>query len=194
MGGLIFGHWVPTAQKAERAIMPISPIGQNSLKRRRKSTKFTKGFTLVEILAVLLIIGMMTGAVVMNLPAPKKPLDTQARLLAARISTAAQAGLVSGHTVGIVLHENGYDIVIYANDNWNVIETFDYGLESSPALELTLNAAKVDLKQAEKIGIPVIRYDTTGLGTPFTLELTHKSARFIITGKVDGSISAEPKS
>ena len=170
--------------------MPISPTGKT---KPGCGHNTQLGFTLVEILAVLLIIGLMAGAVVMNMPPKQDPLHKQGELLATRIQIAAQSGLVEGQSIGIIFHEQSYDIVRYFNETWNVTQEFEYGVDNSkPVISLTLNAAKIDLEQAEKTGIPTIRYDTTGLGTSFELQLEDGLSRFIINGRVDGSINAEP--
>ncbi len=151
------------------------------------------GFTLVEVLAVLFIIGMMAGAVVMNMPKAQNPLHKQGELLATRIGLAAQGGLISQQSIGVVLRGDGYEIVRYNNYIWETVETFTFDLESKPYIELTQNAAKINLEAAEKSGVPVIRYDTTGLGTPFALKLQSGASAYMISGGSDGKITVEPQ-
>jgi len=166
-------------------MMPISQAGR--LKRRQS------GFTLVEVLAVLFIIGMMAGAVVMNMPKAQDPLHKQGELLATRIGLAAQGGLVTQQSVGIMITQDGYQIVRFNNDLWEIVENFSFGLDSKPFVELTQNATKINLEAAEKSGVPVIRFDTTGLGTPFELKLRSGASAFLISGSVDGKIVVEPQ-
>lgn len=167
-------------------MMPTSPTGKNK-------PSSLSGFTLVEILAVLFIISMMAGAVVMNLPPKPDPLHVQGKLLASRIQMTAQTGLIEHRAMGIRFSEHGYSVVKYNLDVWEIVEEFEYNTEGKPALELTQSKAKIDLDAAGKSEIPVIRYDTTGLGTPFELRLQNGTSRFVITGAIDGSITAEPE-
>ncbi len=166
-------------------MMPTSPAGKT---RKNQSS----GFTLVEVLAVLFIIGMMAAAVIVNMPKTEDPLRKQGELLATRISLAAQSGLVAQQSVGIILQEDGYEIVRYNNGLWETAAVFSFGLDSKPLLELRQNAGKVNLETAEKSGVPAIRYDSTGLGTPFELKLQNANSRYLITGNVDGTIIVGP--
>ncbi len=165
--------------------MPISQAGR--IKARQS------GFTLVEVLAVLFIIGMMAGAVVMNMPKAKDPLQAEGELFAARMGLAAQSALVGQQSIGVILQEDGYEIVRYNDDIWETVDVFSFALDSKPFLELTQNAAKINLEAAEKSGVPVIRFDTTGLGTPFELKLQSGTSTYLVSGSGDGKINAEPQ-
>ena len=165
-------------------MMPTSPAG--------KTREAQSGFTLVEVLAVLFIIGMMAAPVIMNMPKTQDPLHKQGELLATRISLAAQSGLVAQQSVGIILQEDGYEIVRYNNEIWETAAIFSFGLDSKPFLELRQNATKINLETAEKSGVPAIRYDSTGLGTPFELKLQNANSRYLIIGNVDGTITVRP--
>ncbi len=169
-------------------MMPTSPTGKNNTRQIGQA-----GFTLVEILAVLFIIAMMAGAVVINIPAKQDPLYTQGKLLASRIEMAAQTGMIEHQPMGISFTKNGYSVVRYSFDIWETVAEFEFGAEGRPELELSQSSAKIDLKAAEKSELPVIRYDTTGLGTPFELRLQNGASRFVITGAIDGTITAEPE-
>jgi len=169
-------------------MMPTSPAGKNNTRQNHQA-----GFTLVEVLAVLFIISMMVGAVVMSLPAKQDPLHVQGKLLADRIQMTAQSGLMENQPVGVSFTEHGYSVVKYNFDIWEIVEEFEFDAENEPVLVLTQNTAKIDLEAAAKSETPVIRYDTTGLGTPFVLHLQSGASRFVITGAIDGSITAEPE-
>ncbi len=169
-------------------MMPTSLTGNNNTRHNNQA-----GFTLVEILAVMFIIAVMAGAVVVNLPAKPDPLHEQGKLLASRIQMTAQIGLIERQSMGIGFTKNGYSTMKYNGEIWENIEEFEFEQEGEPDLELTQSTAKIDLEAAEKAGIPVIRYDTTGLGTPFILHLRNGTSRFVITGAIDGTITTEAK-
>lgn len=166
-------------------MMPTSPIGRNKAAQ--------SGFTLVEVLAVLLIFGLMAGAVIMNLPSRPDPLHQRGRLMATHIQLAAQTAMIDHQSIGIRFIEDGYEIVKYYDENWDVINKFEFGLEGKPYLELTQNAAQIDLELAEKSGVPSIRFDTTGLGTPFELSMENGASHITLTGSIDGMVTTEIK-
>lgn len=163
--------------------MQILAIGEN-----KKTSVFQQGFTLVEVLVTMVIFGLMTGAVIMNLPPKEDPLETQVRQLTTRLQMLAQTSLIARQQTGVMLTKEGYELVRYQNGSWQTIEQFDFDLTNAPALEFIQNARKVNLKTAVKSGIPIIRYDTTGLATPFELNLQGAQNTIRIIGSIDGSV------
>ncbi len=154
----------------------------------------TAGFTLVEILAVLMIIGLMTGVVVVSLPPPPDPLIKQGQELKSDIAGAAEAAVIRQKPYGVILHKNSVDIVRYQNGLWQTVRPISMETVGHPTLHLLQNGLAVDLEKAEKLGIPLIRFDATGLATPFELRLESGAKRYILRGSVDGSLSSEVKS
>ena len=165
--------------------MPISPTGNRKIKQA--------GFTLVEVLAVLLIFGLMAGAVIINMPARPNPLYKQGELLATHIELTAQTGIIRQQVVGIRFTDDSYEIVSYLDGEWKVEKEINYDPNLKPHIELVENSAKIDLELAEKSGIPSIRYDTTGLGTPFELKLENGASQILLIGTIDGHVTIEIK-
>ena len=164
--------------------MQILPLGIDNSPKKLKQA----GFTLVEVLMSLLIIGLMTGLVVLNMPETEDPIDEQARLLAYRLETAAQTSMISNQTIGIQFTKDGYEAVRFVGDEWETIEKFEFDMETAPVVELVQNGAKIDLEKARKSKIPVIRFDATGMATPFELKVDIYGDELKITGSSDGAI------
>ncbi len=162
--------------------MPILPAGK--IKTRSQQA----GFTLVEILVVLLIVGLMAGAVVMNMPAREDPWHQQGRLMAGRMELAAQTSMIDQKPMGISFTDDGYEIVRYSREIWELVAEYSYDLTPRPVVELEQNGAKIDIKAAEEAGIPVIRYDSTGLATPFELSIDTGTRKLQFSGKVNGDV------
>lgn len=164
--------------------MPILPAGTAKHTSRLKQA----GFTLVEVLMSMLIIGLMTGIVVLNLPEGDDPWETEARRLASKFEIASQSAMISNQSIGIRLNKDRYDIVRFVGGDWVIIESHEFTGEIPLSIELEQNGAKIDLKAAAKTEVPVIRYDATGLATPFELTIDGYGRTMQFIGGPDGSV------
>lgn len=74
-----------------------------------------RGFTLLEILVVVVIIGILTALLLPNLNAGGRwrELQREASTLAARIRVAQDEAMLSGREIGIVFADNGYRFVAW---------------------------------------------------------------------------------
>ena len=81
--------------------MPISPAGNSA---RRGSA----GFTLIELMVVIMIIGLATAMVVWALPDPRGRLLDEATRFAARTRAAQQAAIVDARPVSVWVSAGGY--------------------------------------------------------------------------------------
>ena len=156
--------------------------------------KNVRGFTLVEVLAVLLIIGLMAGVVVLSMPTPASPLVKQGHKIERHMARLSQSALMDGKPYGISIHKNEIEIVRYEQGGWKSIDKAEFGAGANTYVRLFQNGAKIDLDKAEKLAVPIIRYDTSGLATPFEMWLEASGERLIIRGEIDGLIMSEIKS
>lgn len=69
------------------------------------------GFTLIEMLVVLAIIGIVAGLTVMGLARPSDNAEREAHLLARRIGIAADRALVTDRAAVMRWDSRGYEIV-----------------------------------------------------------------------------------
>lgn len=79
------------------------------------SPKFQSGFTLIEIMVVIVIIGIMTGMVALNVSTndPSKQLFKEAKRFVATVSHAVNEASFQQQELGIVSTEDGYQFVRY---------------------------------------------------------------------------------
>ncbi|WP_242667250.1 type II secretion system minor pseudopilin GspH [Parendozoicomonas haliclonae] len=83
-----------------------------------------QGFTLLEILLVLLLIGL-AGSYVVGSVLPKdsrRQTETQAEQFAAVAALARSEALVSGRDYGIRLTQYGYSFVFYRSGEWQDVD------------------------------------------------------------------------
>jgi len=83
----------------------------------RRITK-DSGFTLVEILCVLVVIGLMSSVVILSMPTPKSNLEKQAILLSGQLNALAQDGLISGTVNAAGFSKEGYALYSFENSEW----------------------------------------------------------------------------
>ena len=94
-----------------RARILMSEIGCNN-------KKFQKGFTLIEILAVLIIIGISTTLITLNF-STLKPIDSQDNSFEKTVNFLTEESIVTGNIIGWYLNSNK-QFAEYINDNKNI--------------------------------------------------------------------------
>lgn len=76
------------------------------------------GFTLVELLVVLVVIGLAGTAVVLTAPSDGDLLAREAETLAARLRRAREEAVLAGHGVRVRVSTTGYDYVRQDFEAW----------------------------------------------------------------------------
>ena len=74
-----------------------------------------QGFTLIEIMVVVTIIGILSGLIVMNIVThdPQKDLNREAQRLVAVLDMAKDEALFGREDIGVVVTESGYNFAHY---------------------------------------------------------------------------------
>jgi len=141
------------------------------------------GFTLVEILSVLVVIGLMSSVVILSMPTPKSALDKQAERLTSQLNALAQDGLISGSVNAAGFSEDGYSLYTFENSEWT--ERVKGEWEDSYRLTLTRASAKLDMPKTAE---PIIMFQPTGLSTPFELTLSGRDITYALKTEGDGRV------
>ncbi len=170
--------------------MPTLQVGLN--KGIYKMPK-QAGFTLMEVMVVMLIIGLMLGTVALN--TPKKPdlLRAEGTSMVGRFRTLAQSSLIEQRSMGVRLSKTGYELLAFHDGVWTVSHTYTYEGDVIPTVKFSRNGSKIELDALRNNPDPVIIFDTTGLASPFTLELESGHATVIIRSSISAEISFEFK-
>lgn len=146
------------------------------------------GFTLVEVLVVLLIFGIMSGVVALNLPSRKNPLYELGTQIASNLERAAQSSLVNRQTLGVKFSNTGYEVVKYTDGQWQEVQAFEFEEGFLPTITLKKNGTLINLDNPKVQALPIIVFDTTGLATPFNLTLESERTRVHLSGNYMGEI------
>ncbi|HIG43638.1 MAG: type II secretion system minor pseudopilin GspH [bacterium] len=147
-----------------------------------QSRTASAGFTLVEILVVLLIVSIMSGIALANLPGftQTRDFDTEARRLKTLLDMAREESVIQAAELGFAPTEDGYGFQVYDefNQKWLEYEQSPFQQRSLPdnvELELEVENQDFTLTAETKSTIPPLLILSSGEITPFTLTLLQGS-------------------
>lgn len=144
----------------------------------RISATGSGGFTLVELLVVLAIIGMAGAAVAVAMPDPRGDLRAEAERLAARVRAAQDAAVIEARDMALRVGPSGYGFERREREGWRPVQ----GKEFRPQ---HWSEGTRPSRQAR------IRFDTTGQSETLDLSLVREDARAEVHIAADGSIRVE---
>ncbi len=146
-------------------MQPISAIGKRAQER---------GFTLVEVLVVLVILGLATGFVLVTLPDARPSLALEAERFGARLQLAREEAMFTNRTVEIRVTSDGYAFEINRAGerhplNAAPFEPMEWGEDTTVLLQGSGEAAR-------------LAFDSTGFATPVEIDLFRAdgSARVVL--------------
>ena len=165
------------------------------------SKKYLQGFTLIEVLVVIVIISIILGLAVINInpSSPTEKLQTEAARLARLIELAGEEAVLSSQHIGIQLSDNGYRFMVYRDNDWKELEDKflkSYHLPEEIEFTLLMEEVKIDTgddnKNKER---PNILAFSNGELTPFeiTLRSQQHEASVILSGNALGTLTLETK-
>ncbi|MDO7083599.1 type II secretion system minor pseudopilin GspH [Pseudocolwellia sp. AS88] len=177
-----------------------------TITNKAKTKQSLTGFTLIEVMVVVVLIGLMASAVqfTFNGNDPDKVLDKESQRFSAIFNTAAEYSMLNNIELGLMVEDNTYQFLAFDGEAW--VRTSDtpflapYTLPETVAIVLTLDDLPLDepplinvlheeneaselefsgseLDEEEKL-IPQVYILSGGDLTPFTL-------RFQLTDRFD---------
>ena len=152
-----------------------------------------RGFTLLEVLVVMIIIGIVISFAVLSIKSDDQTLEEEARRLQALIKLTGQEAVLQSREFALEFTDEGYDFVVFDGKKWLAVsddeilrarklpddEVVDYQPEGE---QLTLQGM-----DAEKTP-PRIYFLSSGEMTPFQLTLRRRGEGdgFLLTGDARG--------
>jgi general secretion pathway protein H len=144
----------------------------------RKQPQST-GFTLVEMMVVLVIIGLASAAVVLAIPDPRGRVTDEAERLAARAAAVRDDAIVQGRAMSVVIDASGYRVERRTQGRWQVAgDRIFTPVAWQPGTTVTVGAD--DRIRAT--------FDSTGAAEPVALLLSRDGAATRVTVGGDGTV------
>ena len=139
--------------------------------RRTRGTSSEHGFSLVELMVVIVILGLASTAVVLAMPELGGSLQAEAERFAARAKAARDSAIVESRPFALTVSPEGYEIARRSGGQWQVASHQDW----------------VEGTQAET-ATGRIRFDSTGLAEPLYLVLRRRERQVAVEIGPDGSV------
>lgn len=172
-------------------IVNITQLFKRARRGRRALARHANreaGFTLVEVMTVLVIIGLISSVVILNFPAQKTALYKRANALLGHVNFAAQNAVLSGRIAALGVSATGYSLYNFQDGDWVVTQRESW--PESVQVNLSKNAQDVKLPDEE---IPVVMFEPTGLSDIFSVTLTgQNSQHFELSSSGDGRVFLRP--
>jgi general secretion pathway protein H len=154
-----------------------------------RNCRCTTGFTLLEILLVVLIIGIVSSLLVMSTSTSgsSRKLQQEAERLVALLQYARQQAILENRLYGLQLQHRGYQFMVYQNRNWQVAEQTTMRLRQLPQQGriYLLGPVPVDPQQ------PAVMFSPLGEQDDFQLRLSLRDYHWRVTGQPDGRLTSE---
>lgn len=167
--------------------MPMSVTGS------RPPVARDDGYTLVEAMATIFIVGLLSSAVLLASPGGERRTRDAAELLATRLALANDESILANRPVALIVNDEGYGFARLRDDGWRRIETrsplifrpWPEGLEH----RVEIDGAEVRDAAATNGAERVIRFDALGGATPARIVLSGGGVRFDVEVDEQGQTS-----
>jgi general secretion pathway protein H len=116
-------------------------------------TKHKNGFTLIEVMLVIVLVGLMVSVIQFSASGDKaeETLDMSSKRFAGVFNVAAEYGMLNNIELGLMVDKNGYQYLVYEDEKWTDVsenELFSrYELPEGVELVLQLDDLPIEEPQ-----------------------------------------------
>ena len=133
-----------------------------------------RGFTLVELMVVLVIVGLAAAAVMLAVPEAGGSLTGEADRFAARAKAARDTAILESRAVALQIGRGGYEVARRDGGAWRTESHYDWAERTVPDVAGSSEAS--------------IRFDSTGFSEPARVILRRGSEQRAIDIAGDGGV------
>jgi general secretion pathway protein H len=138
------------------------------------------GFTLIELMVVLVILGIASAAVVMAIPDPGGRVRDEGERLAARALAIRDDAILEGRSTRIVIDTAGYSAERRLQGRWQAYGGKGFGIVAFPSGMLATTG---------ETGRVVVTFDATGaVAEPAAIDLSKDAMRVRIDILANGAV------
>lgn len=152
-----------------------------------------RGLTLVELLVVLVILGLASGAALMNAPPARPPARVAAEAFAAKLAAVGDLAVASGRPVRLMLDPAGYQFEFRVDGAWRASDDarfdrtiFGEGLTATIEIDAAAFANEPEAAKRKADEPVAIALDPLGAAAPFSVEFAHRRGVVRIDVGADG--------
>jgi general secretion pathway protein H len=158
------------------------------------------GYTLLEALAAVFIIALVSGIAVASMPDPADDRDAEVLAFAAKLERASDQAVTTGLFMGATIDADGYRFYRRFGAAWR--ETIDrdgFGAHiwSEGALvTVAVDGGRLDQARLSDLpnaaeGQPAVRFDPTGVATPAEIRITYPDVSYGVRIDIAGEAVVE---
>ena len=174
---------------------------------RRNAPARAAGFTLIEILVVIVILAIMAGMVLISMGTlrPDDPTGTEARRIRALLELLSEEALIQGRDYGVEFFADGYRVLSWDPDTrlWTVVDDEEAlrrrALPEGMRTVLAVDGREVVTREAnderpQDETVPQVAIFSSGEFTPFELFLVTDfvADAWVLRGEMRGDLELVP--
>ena len=137
----------------------------------RSPSRRRDGFSFVELMVVIAIIGLAATAVILAVPDPGGSIQSEAERFAARAKAARDSAIVEARPVALTLDSEGYAVSRRTRGEWRTTARYEWS-DGTAAEAATART----------------RFDSTGSAEPLSLTLRRGERAVAVDVAADGSV------